>query len=902
MIGMHKVTLFVLIALVCFVYPGAEGASAGTEAVDGKLRLAHTLLESGQLGSACALYWESAMLAQAIEYAQGLADALYGLGDCSRYSQEFTDAVRYYREALSIYLALNDLYYYARCSSDLATCYQELGMIELSVATWQTALEFFEQEIGVAGHEFEVAVIHNNLGRTFMEFLMRLDEALFHYEEASLLFLSIDHPLGVANSSVGLGGVCLWFGRYEEAIDYFREALPIYEGLNDLLKKADTHGRIGTCYKELGDYASATDAFLAAVDTYHEVQQQLRCTSVLVGLYPNPAAAHLCLTSKDGECSAFQGLCQASLGLGDVDAALGYARLALSYAEGLEVLYGTLFPFEVSALARPKLLKGWSLFQLGSCYMASRDYDAALQMYSDAVAEARAIPFLLGQARSLCGVGQLDEARRVYGEIIEEIEQAREQATTLESQRMDYMKLVQTCYQEYLDLLAHTDEAGPEILYLSEGARARSLLDILALGAQATIPRVEGLRVNGTVDSEEIRRLVADVPDCLDVNEVVVAFAWGEEHLFQWIVTAEDGIVGPNVFEVSYETFLADIYELRSLLEHFDPDATPLETALQKEEAGARLHTLYDLLLSSVEPYLEGKDTIVLVPSGPLWYVPFSALKPSSDDGSYLVRDFAVGYAPSLALVPVLIEAAGTSRDAQSLGLATPSRDGAAPLPPELATAVEAFLEAVGGGVFYEAGLATEAALKSEIPLRDADEISDDRIAANQYEYVAFACHGQYNHENPLYSRLVLGATEGEDGDVYAREILEMDLQGTTLVLLLACETFLVAVESRAGALGLPGSMERERKLEILRDLARGDEIVGLTRSFLLAGADGVLATQWEVSPRATARLATAFGESLAAGTHTAQALQAAQLQLLDHASFSEPWFWAPYQLVGRWR
>jgi CHAT domain-containing protein len=132
---------------------------------------------------------------------------------------------------------------------------------------------------------------------------------------------------------------------------------------------------------------------------------------------------------------------------------------------------------------------------------------------------------------------------------------------------------------------------------------------------------------------------------------------------------------------------------------------------------------------------------------------------------------------------------------------------------------------------------------------------------------------------------------------------LLFDLNGTKLVLLMACETFLTAIESRVGVVtaGLGADLPPERKLDVLRDLVRGDELVGLSRAFLLAGAEAVLATHWEVQVGAASQLTSVLGEGLASDLPKAQALQAAQLKLID-AGQTDPWLWDPFLLIGDWR
>ncbi len=100
--------------------------------------------------------------------------------------------------------------------------------------------------------------------------------------------------------------------------------------------------------------------------------------------------------------------------------------------------------------------------------------------------------------------------------------------------------------------------------------------------------------------------------------------------------------------------------------------------------------------------------------------------------------------------------------------------------------------------------------------------------------------------------------------------------QGTELVILSACQT-------GAG------------------DVRIGEGVMSLRRAFMIAGAESVLASHWEVSDEATGRLMAEFMRHWRAGKPRAEALREAQLSLLRSKEFSSPYFWAAFTLTGRW-
>ena len=79
-----------------------------------------------------------------------------------------------------------------------------------------------------------------------------------------------------------------------------------------------------------------------------------------------------------------------------------------------------------------------------------------------------------------------------------------------------------------------------------------------------------------------------------------------------------------------------------------------------------------------------------------------------------------------------------------------------------------------------------------------------------------------------------------------------------------------------------------------------GDEFVGLTRAFLHAGSQAVLATLWEVSDRSTLDLMRNFYGALPRGSR-ANALAGAQRAMLSAGGrYAHPYYWGPFVLVGK--
>ena len=294
-----------------------------------------------------------------------------------------------------------------------------------------------------------------------------------------------------------------------------------------------------------------------------------------------------------------------------------------------------------------------------------------------------------------------------------------------------------------------------------------------------------------------------------------------------------------------------------------DADVAEFRQSIKKRRKQTRelAELLYRRLLGPMQASLSGRD-LLLVPHGSLHYLPFAALH---DGQRYVVQGRALRYLPTamlLGLLPSAKSVVGNLKDQISslLILGNPDLGQAAldlPAAQEEAQALQAMF--VKNSELLVRQFATETVLKQR---------------AVDFSHIHVASHGEFSADAPLTSRLRLAADGANDGVLTVSEIYGLHLKADH-VMLSACETSLGQVSN-------------------------GDDVVGLTRGFLYAGARNVTGSLWEVDDEATAELAKRLYLNLRNGTPVSRALAEAQEAVL--AKKPHPYYWAAFTLSGTGR
>ena len=391
--------------------------------------------------------------------------------------------------------------------------------------------------------------------------------------------------------------------------------------------------------------------------------------------------------------------------------------------------------------------------------------------------------------------------------------------------------------------------------------------------------RRQRARRNRTVDGSRLHgsSTLADVQASLPTGTAILAYAVGDDAIVG-IAICRDSVVARAIDDrAGIERLLGSWCRLAS---------TP--RGPDRKLAGR----LFDRIVAPFDGVLRGSPRWIVMPDGAMATVPFDALVRSTDEGERrLIEDHALQYAHGFDALSVLRQRSAARGDAARL-VAVGDPAYAPPTEPPEDAAADAVLygasqeiAALRGGVIRLARLPssrseaeTVASMypESERALLLGENATRDgllhALGADEgvLDCVHLACHGVVDDRIPELSGLAFAG-----GELLTAERIQHSRIPTELAVLSACRS--------SG-----------------ETVAAGEGVVGLTRSFLVAGATRVLCTTWQVADGSTARLMSRFHRARRAdGARDVDALRSARLALLRGAGTGHPYHWAGFQLWG---
>ena len=385
--------------------------------------------------------------------------------------------------------------------------------------------------------------------------------------------------------------------------------------------------------------------------------------------------------------------------------------------------------------------------------------------------------------------------------------------------------------KEIRTLLAAQDSAETKIAMQAasiDSAKTRSVQVRVREDLRNKAPELASLV---TVTYQPVSELLSQI----STEEAIIEYYYRDKDMYAFILSGGK----LQTVKLDGSGLMDDVLAFRKLIE--TPSSPEFMDASRK---------LYKRLFQPIESVL-GKRSLIIVPHGVLHYLPMNALH---DGRSYLIDRYSISMMPSASTLKYLSKR-NVGKNGGILIFGNPDL-GDAKL--DLAYAEQEARDVAGirpNSKVFVRKEATETAL---------------RKYSNDYSYLHFATHGQFNPEYPLQSALLLAPDSQYNGMLSVNKIYSLNL-AADLVTLSACETG-------------------------LSKIANGDDLVGLTRGFLYAGSSSIVASLWKVDDLATSQLMTRFYKEMDK-TDKREALRTAQLE--TKKKYPHPYYWASFQLTG---
>lgn len=862
------------------------------------------------------IYYSKANYDKALEYAEAAVkiseesseennnspDFYHLIGVIYNAKGDYTKALKYEEKSLE---EENGSYAY----TTIGLIYSNIGDYDKALVTYENALLAAKNESGEDSPT--IASIYNNIGVVYVD-MGKLNDALEYFEKSSAIFIKNYGELhsDTALNYNNIGFIYFKKKSYETALHYYKKALSIFEQLfgDSHVHIATTDNNIGLLYDEMGDYDSALLYYKKALticenilgekhfDTAQTLNHigsvyQKQNDGIKAIYYWKKSQQGLSLSHYDKSIELFSS--QLFSQLPDPSFTRETLTLATDTVERARL--------DLASLKDDILRKSLPIYYYGVQFEAEQKNPKKAFEYSESL-RCRGFLDQIGTEAAL----KLDGVT----------ESEREQIHSLTAEIAYQRKIIE---EENARTLSERDEkrlseAGKK---LSDVEKSLSSLD---KKIAKRIPAYAQLRNPVPVTASEAQKW------CGKKRAVLEYVLWNPElsdnkdaAIKSYCIVLTKKKVSVVELDGSYD-YAAAIDKLRS----------GIMGMKRESQFEAVRNELYEKLLSPVLPYVAGgTKELVIVPDGNLSFLPFDVLRKDADS-KVLGDKYAVAFSPSVSVSVIsggkktggknMLAFGGAWYDTKlspgqhranftSEGISRGAKRGSQGIDFELTAENDAQrsfmkndIQKNGPKEYFRAknlvwqdlpGTITELnALKdgvfksdsfSQIVQEEASERTVKRLSQEgklaQYPILHFACHGYFDNKiadmsSVLFSEvsLALEGSSDDDGYLTIPETAVLKLNAD-LVCLSACETGLGKIKA-------------------------GDGMVGLSRAFMVAGAESVGVSLWCVDDEATAKfMAAMYEKAVKKGMDYVSAYQKTKAEFRKDEDFDHPYYWAAFML-----
>jgi CHAT domain-containing protein len=783
------------------------------------------------------------------------------IGNIYHRQDRFAEALICYERAYNELVVHDDAEGMAAVMSNLPLCYMNLNEFPRALEMYQKARQHCEQKgmpILVAYADYNIAYLYFLRGE--------YGRAIQMLREAAESGKKANDAYQIALCSLDLSEIYIEVNLIPEASQLAREAnihfqqLGFgYEAAKALVFAAVAASRQGQAFEGIKLFSTAKELFIR--DNNHVWPSLIDLYQALVLFNEGRLfeARQLCVAARDffGPSAMRSKAVLAELLLVRIALRMNDAATARRHSEGALQ--------QVQKMESP-MLTYQAEFLMGEVERATGNPDIAYESYRRARealetlrgslrGEELKIAFFQNKLEVYENLVELSLTAARLEEAFEYVELAKSRSLTdrlmqpvhvssdADAGQSDLVRSIRNLREElnwYYNLIEREqlkpEERSPErIQKLEQQARAHED-DLMRALHEATLNEASqaGVQIPNAVSLEKIRSL-------LPADTALVEYFRIQDRDIACVLSRDDLQVRQVTVESRVKKTL-QLFQFQLARFRLDPQYVAGSRELMLESTQGHLKTLYQELIAPIVDLLEAKH-LVFAPHGLLHHIPFHAL---FDGEAYLTNKFSITYAPSASVYALCCEkTVNVSGGSLVLGVA----DNQAPL---ILEEVKALSTILANAKMFVGEAASEAVLRSLGPT--------SRI-------IHIATHGYFRQDNPMFSSIRLG-----DSYLSLYDLDHFRLPAE-LVVLSGCATGRNTV-------------------------APGDELMGLVRGLLQAGAQSLMLSLWDVHDASTRDFMIAFYSRLAQGWTKPLAVQAAMAEI--RKSYSHPYYWAPFVLIGK--
>jgi CHAT domain-containing protein/tetratricopeptide (TPR) repeat protein len=851
----------------------------------------------------------------------------------------YSEALAANRQALTIDRALGN-------REGEASTLASIGLMSMLIGRYPEALDSYRQARAIF-HEIKrrggEASALSNIGEV-EEILGRYAEALSAQQDSLAIYREVHDRPGESQALTNIGIIYDDFGSYDDALAVLQQALAINRQIPDRLGEAGALINLGHLHRNRGFYADALSEHQKGLAIAREIRDGPSEAAALeniglddrsLGLYADGLEAfQRALAIHRGDYDPI-GEATALFYIGVLEADLGrFAESQRSASQSVALLK----PLGNADAWRPLQTVAFAEYKLGADDDAQKHYDEALaqiETLRGGVADNRSRSSFFGNTlfvydqytSYLLELNQRYPGRGYDRKALDIFERRAARGALEEiaaSAAQHFVNIPSDVVADDNATAAAVSRAQSAYMEASLGSNpdrttsAKAALVTLqqqqtALTAQIKerYPQYYDLRHPQPISVEVLQR------DVLQPGEILLVYDLLPSQSALWLVTRDRF----QLITLPSDQLRLKIFALHKHVETIEANGSTGTIGIaegQDMPGFARdSYALFRALVpKDVEQQLTGAKSVVIVPSGALFALPFAALvvqDPSATPGPphYLIQDLAISYVPSASLLgvvrrsytartaapntllafaapnfgprsspaPIVRTRDGTPRsftDLQTDAFRSVLRPGVYPTMPGAFPPLDgARLEAEGVRLALDAS--TDSVITSDAASRQRVMSMNQAGQLKNFRYLLFATHAVLPDKIKGLTQpaIVLAHPERGNGFLTMADVFGLSLNAD-LVALSACDTGVVSNPS-------------------------GEGISGLTRAFLYAGTPAIAVTLWKVDDDAAPQIMPHFFGAMRAGARSAQALREAQLSMVANKDprLHHPFAWAPFVIFG---